>query len=68
MHRRIPTPDDFAAYATMETAKARYQVGRKSIDKLAQAAGARVTIGSCVRYNLKRMDQFLDDQKGGKES
>lgn len=63
MIKRIQTPNDMAAYANLATAKARYQLGRASIIKLAKAAGARVTIGKCVRYNLALMDEYLDRQQ-----
>lgn len=48
-------------FGDYRTARERYELGRTGIAKLAEAAGARVTIGRSVRYDLRKMDRYLEE-------
>ena len=51
-----------SAFLTLEGCKARYQLGRSSIEKIAQEAGAALKIGRCKRYDRDRMDAYIRGQ------
>jgi len=59
--KRLNKSQTTTMFGDYRTARERYELGRTGIAKLAEAAGARVTIGRSVRYDLRKMDRYLEE-------
>lgn len=47
-------------YLNAESLAAALDCGRMTADKIGQAAGAKIKIGGCARYNLEKVKSYLD--------
>lgn len=60
MKRKKTRVTDNPLYLNAESLAAALDCGRMTADKIGQAAGAKIKIGGCARYNLERVKEYLE--------
>lgn len=58
--QRAVFSDTITKLATVEQARERYKLGRKTIMKIASGANAVRKIGRSVRIDIEKMDQAIE--------
>lgn len=64
-YRTVRNMTDDAYCGSRLEAQGRYNLGARSIRELAEKANARIQIGRSVRYNFRRMDEYLESVSEG---
>lgn len=65
MQKRTIKDDSGNAFCgSMQEGQARYNWGARTMRDVAEKAGARIQIGRMVRYNFKKIDNYLDSISG----
>lgn len=62
--KRKERKTDNPLYLNAESLAAALDCGRMTADKIGQAAGAKIKIGGCARYNLAKVKAYLDGLTG----
>lgn len=60
MQRRTQRKTENLLYVDKDELAAMLMCGRASADRVGKAAGARVRIGKSVRYNVAKVQRYLD--------
>ncbi len=59
MNKRKERTTDTPLYMNAESLAAALDCGRLTADKIGKAAGAKVKIGGCARYNVETVKKYL---------